>query len=133
MSWLIQGKPGSSITDYKLPKSDEILSLFEHFEGSVKQLLIAMVPNRNLRLSMAMQMLKQLENDDKLEAFAKIRDLAEDARMLLDEDEIAGMISIEGANKRQKDLNDQQIRSKLRRMGGNQATKNSALNDLDDE
>lgn len=133
MSWLIQGKPGTSINDYKLPKSDEILSLFEHFEGSVKQLLIAMVPNRNLRLSMAMQMLKQLENDDKLEAFAKIRDLAEDARMLLDEDEIAGMISIEGASKRQKDLNDQQIRSKLRRMGGNQATKNSALNDLDDE
>ena len=139
MTWLIAGKPGTSINDYKLPKTDDILAQLEHFEGSLKQLLIAMVPNRNLKKSVLMQVLKQFENDDALAKFAEIRERAEVANIMLMEDEIAAMANTDGADKFKtiknslEKLNAEKWGVKLKRVGGNQATKNLALSDLDDD
>lgn len=139
MSWLIAGKPGTSINDYKLPKTDDILAQLEHFEGSLKQLLIAMVPNRNMKKSVLMQVLKQFEDDDALEKFAEIRERAEVANIMLMEDEIAAMANTDGADKFKtiknslEKLNGEKWGVKLKRVGGNQATKNCAMNDLDDD
>jgi hypothetical protein len=139
MTWLIKGKPGTSIDDYELPTSDEILRLLRHFEGSLKQLLVAMVPNRNLKKSIGMVILEQLENDNLLGKFAEIRERAEIANIILMEDEIQAMADTDGADKFKtiknslEKLNANKWGVKLKRAGGDQATKNSTMNDLDDD
>jgi hypothetical protein len=98
-----------------------------------------MVPNRNMKKSVLMQVLKQFEDDDALEKFAEIRERAEVANIMLMEDEIAAMANTDGADKFKtiknslEKLNAEKWGVKLKRTGGNQATKNCAMNDLDDE